>query len=466
MTQLGSSNSTTETNMTRSFVSLIHDWTPAGSELTAAARLFLMDGLSVAFAGASESGPRFAGELAQQQQSRPNATVIGQGFSTSLSQAAQINGMSMHVLDYEPMWNPPNHALSTILPGLLALAEFRESQGAGPQGAQLMRSLLKGIEAQGRLRLSSGQIEPRELTLHPPGVVGPLASAIACGDFLCLDKNQLVSAVGIAASRASGILANVGSMTKALHCGDASRSGLEAALLAQKGFSADPDALAGPRGYGQAYFGDRFDVSHLHAPLLVARALNPGPAWKLFPSQYATHFVITAALDCCGRINDSSAIQSVEIVTPVMPYIDRPSPKSGLDGKFSLQYCTVVALLDGRVTLASFSDTRRHAPDVVMLLSHTHLTQTSDISGRFDSMHVDVCVTLKDGTQVKQRCAAPLGSWSRAIAPKDIENKSHDLIDSHMSSEDRQTFWEMLAQPAEALQISTLLRCLKGVAQS
>lgn len=49
MTQLGSSNSTTETNMTRSFVSLIHDWTPAGSELTAAARLFLMDGLSVAF---------------------------------------------------------------------------------------------------------------------------------------------------------------------------------------------------------------------------------------------------------------------------------------------------------------------------------------------------------------------------------------------------------------------------------
>ncbi|MDO9024119.1 MmgE/PrpD family protein [Zwartia sp.] len=460
MTPSRSSGSSTDVNITRKFVSILHDWKPSGTELSAAARLFLIDGLSVAFAGAREPGPRFAGELALQQCSSPLATVIGQGFSTSLSQATQINGMSMHVLDYEPMWNPPNHALSTILPGLLALAEFRESQGAGPQGAPLMCALLKGIEAQGRLRLSSGQIEPRELSLHPPGVVGPLASAIACGEFLGLDENQRVAAVGIAASRACGILANVGSMTKALHCGDASRSGLEAALLAEKGFTADPDALAGPRGYGQAYFGDRFDVSHLLAPLSVPRALNPGPAWKLFPSQYATHFVITAALDCWSRIADPSRIKSVQIVTPVMPYIDRPTPNSGLDGKFSLQYCTIVALLDGRVTLPSFTDARRYSADAVNLLANTHLTQTSDISGRFDAMHVDVAVTLDDGTQVAQRCAAPLGSWSRPITPKDIENKSHDLLDLKMSSEDRQTFWQMFAEPAERIQISTLLRCL------
>lgn len=453
----------TNGNITRKFVALIREWQPSSPELLEAARLFLIDGLSVTFAGSNEPGPRFAGELAQQQCNSPMATVIGQGFTTSLSQAAQINGMSMHVLDYEPMWNPPNHALSSVLPGLLALAEFRESQGAGPQGAPLMRALLKGIEAQGRLRLSSGQIEPKELTLHPPGVVGPLASAIACGDFLGLDENQLVAAVGIAASRASGILANVGSMTKALHCGDASRSGLEAALLAEKGFTADSDALAGPRGYGQAYFGERFDLTPLQAPLLVGRALNPGPAWKLFPSQYATHFVITAALDCRSRIADPSTIQSVKVVTPVMPYIDRPTPSSGLDGKFSLQYCAVVALLDHRVNLASFTDERRFSADAISLLANTHLTQTSEISGRFDEMHVDVTVTLTDGTQVLQRCAAPLGSWSRPIVPKDIEDKAHDLLDPRLSSQDNQAFWDMLAQPAEHIQISALLRCLAKI---
>lgn len=447
-------------NITREFVALIRDWEPNSPELIEAARLFLIDGLAVSFAGSSETGPYYAGELARLQCDSPMATVIGQNLSTSLSSAAQINGMSMHVLDYEPMWNPPNHALSCILPSLLALAEFREHQGAGPQGAALMRALLKGIEAQGRLRLSSGQIEPRELSLHPPGVVGPLACALACGDLLGLTESQMVAAIGIAASRACGILANVGSMTKALHCGDASRNGLEAALLAEKGFSANLDALAGPRGYGYAYFGERFDTKPLHAPLLIARALDPGPAWKLFPSQYATHFVITAALDCRSRIPDPSRIASIEIVTPVMPYIDRPSPNSGLDGKFSLQYCAVVALLDQTVNLASFTDERRFAADTIDLLANTHLKQTSEISGRFDAMHVDVTVTLIDSSQIRQRCAAPLGSWSRPIASKDIETKAHDLLDPRLSIQEKQTFWGMLSKPAEHIQISTLLRCL------
>jgi aconitate decarboxylase len=143
-----------------------------------------------------------------------------------------------------------------------------------------------------------------------------------------------------------------------------------------------------------------------------------------------------------------------------MPYIDRSTPNSGLDGKFSLQYCAVVALLDHKVNLASFTDARRFSADVVSLLVNTHLTQTSEISGRFDSMHVDVTVTLNDGSQVFERCAAPLGSWSRPIFPKDIEDKSHGLLDAQLSSEDNQAFWEMLAQPAEHIQISTLLRCL------
>jgi aconitate decarboxylase len=249
-------------------------------------------------------------------------------------------------------------------------------------------------------------------------------------------------------------------MTKALHCGDASRNGLEAALLAEKGFTADPDALAGPRGYGHAYFGERFDISHLHAPLGVGRALNPGPAWKLFPSQYATHFVITAALDCRNSILDPATIESVEIVTPIMPYIDRPSPNSGLDGKFSLQYCAVVALLDHRVNLASFTDTRRYAADVVKLLANTRLKQTPEISGRFDAMHVNLLVRLKDGTQVTKRCQTPLGSWSRPIAPKDIENKAHDLIDPNLSPEQRQVFWHTMTQPVKNISITSLMRCL------
>lgn len=447
-------------NLTRRFAATLGSWPARDEGLDAVARLLLLDGLAVARAGAVEPGPRLAGKLARQQGSHPVSVVIGQGFSTAPAQAAQVNGMAMHVLDYEPMWNPPNHALSTILPALLALAQAREFEGAPPQGARVLRALCKGIEAQGRLRLSSGQLEPKDLTLHPPGVVGPIAAAVACGDLLDLDTDQLTMAIGIAASRAGGILANVGSMTKALHCGDACQSGLEAATLALSGFTADMDALGGPRGYGQAYFGDRFDPAALLAPLVAPRVLDPGPAWKLFPSQYATHFAITAALDCRAEMGEAAAIQAVEIITPVMPYIDRPNPNSGLDGKFSYQYCAVAALLDGRINLATFSDQRRFSPDVAALLGRTVLTQSSAISGRFDAMHVDVLATLADGTQIKRRCAAPLGGWSRPIQPIIIETKAHDLLDDLLGEERASAFWSAMAMPSDVLCISDLMRSL------
>src|SRR5258707_309858 len=83
----------------------------------------------------------------------------------------------------------------------------------------------------------------------------------ACATLLGLDRAELTMAMSIAASRASGLIANIGTMTKALHCGDAAMRGLEAALLAAGGFTADSDAIGSPRGYGRAYYGEAFDPS-------------------------------------------------------------------------------------------------------------------------------------------------------------------------------------------------------------
>jgi hypothetical protein len=75
-------------------------------------------------------------------------------------------------------------------------------------------------------------------------------------------------------------------------------------------------------------------------------------------------------------------------------------------------------------------------------------------------MHVNLLVRLKDGTQVTKRCQAPLGGWSRPIAPKDIENKAHDLIDPNLLPEQRQVFWHTMAQPVKNISITSLMRCL------
>ena len=417
-------------SLTRAFTDLVSAWPADDPALQDQCRLLLLDGLAVAVAGAGESGPGIMAQSARLECPAGPATVIGRGFKTGVVQAARVNGMAMHVLDFEPMWNPPNHALSPLVPALLALAEKREEDGAGPQGLVVLRAIAKGVEAQGRLRLASGQIEPAKLSMHPPGAVGPLAAALACGDMLGLSGDRLAAAVGIASSRTGGLLANVGSMTKALHCGDAAANGVQAAMLAAGDFSADVDALGSARGWGAALFGSGFEPGRLLGPLGNGRALDPGPAWKLFPSQFATHFAITAALAAREALGGNLAdrIARVELRTPAMPYIDRPYPSTGLDGKFSWQYTAAVALLDGKVEPASFKDARRFGDDVVALLNRTVLVNDSTISGRFDQMYVEITVELDDGAITKQRCDAPLGSWSRPVPNERVRAKARMLM--------------------------------------
>ena len=440
------------TGLTRSFAALLSAWPADDPALLAQCRMLLLDGLAVAVAGAAEPGPTLMADQARRQAPSGPATVIGKGFGTAAVQAARVNGMAMHVLDFEPMWNPPNHALSPLLPALLALAEMREREGAEPQGQAVLRAIARGVEAQGRLRLASGQIEPAKLTLHPPGAVGALAAALACGAMLDLPEDRLAAAVGIAASRCGSLLANVGTMTKALHCGDAAANGLESALLAAGGFTANEDALGSPRGWGPVLFGPSWDPSHLTMPVDPPRALDPGPAWKLFPSQFATHFAITAALDAREALGGGDLpgrVRRIELRTPPMPYIDRPRPESGLDGKFSWQYTAVIALLDGHVDPASFTDARRFADDAVALLDRMELIGDPGISGRFDRMHVDLRIEMEDGTVVERRCTAPIGSWSRPVSPDRVQAKARGLLRDTLTETATVAIEGMLAPPGE-----------------
>ena len=444
-------------DLTRKLTDLLTAWPADAQDVLARARLLLLDGLGVAVAGAGEPGPRMAAELARADQAAPVATVIGHGFATSLTGAARVNGMAMHVLDFEPMWHPANHALSSLLPALLGLAEQREAGGAPAQGRELLIALAKGVEIQGRLRLSSGQMESHELTLHPPGAVGSLAAAAAVGTFLGFDAQRMAMAVGTAASRLGGIMANVGTMTKALHCGDAAAHGLEAALLAEKGFTADVDALGGPRGWGRSLFGPRFDPAPILAPLEVPRILTPGPAWKLFPSQYGTHFAITAALEARGAIADPRDIEAVTLHLPSMPYLDRPAPASGLAGKFSWQYVASVALLDGRVDPASFADQRRFAPDMEAMLRRVKLEYDASIPARFDLMHVSIAVRLKDGTLIERRCDAPLGNWRRPAPAEAVKQKARGLLNEALGPEKAGRLLELISAPADRLSIRPVM---------
>ena len=374
--------------------------------VVAVAKRIILDGLAVAVAGSLEDGPRIAAEHVKSLGGTPVSTVFGAGFKTSPVSAASVNGIAMHVLDYEPMWSPPTHATSPTLPAVLALAEMEQASGQ-----DVITAFVKGCEVQGRIRLASQQHTPALLKYHPPGIVGVIGSAVASAHVLKLDQLQLQNALGTAASRAGGIMANVGTMTKATHCGWAAAAGLDAALLARRGFTANPEIFDAPNGYREVFFDDGFEVSAFLAFGRPYRLLEPGFAIKLFPSQYATHFAITTGLDLHQQLADAAQIAAVQLTTPVMPYVDRPAPHTGLEGKFSFQYTLAAALLDGAVKIQTFSDERRFRSDMVGLLPKVSLVQSDTIPGQLEQMWVETTVRLHDGRTLNSRCNGPKGFW-------------------------------------------------------
>lgn len=401
---------------------LATDYDALGEACVGKVKQAIQDGVAVALAGCNEAPVTIAAAHARFLGGAPQATVWGAGFKASVVQAACINAMATHVLDFEPMWSPPTHSVSPTVPVAFALAELN-----GASGRELITAVARGLEIQGRLQYAADQYVPEELRFHPPGVAGALGAAVVAAALLDLDLDALRHALGIAASRAGSLLANVGSMAKCTHCGNAAAAGLDSALLAARGFTANPDVLEAHKGLVATFFPDRFDETRLLAWGDPWRVVDPGLAIKLFPSQFGTHFAITAGLDI-HRQAAGAPIRTVRMVSPVMKYTDRPRPATGLDGKFSLQYGAAAAMLDGRVGIDTFTDERRFRGDMAALLERITLAQDPAIPGDFHHMHVAIDADLADGRTVRAVCRGPQGAWGVPLDPAAHREKLRDCL--------------------------------------
>lgn len=364
------------------------------------ARHVFVDGVGVTLAGVTEplGLGRLVTEYVRELAGAPQASVVGGGFKTSMTDAAFANGTLAHALDFDNTWYPMNHPTSPTLPAILAVAEHY-----GLPGRDCVTALVAAFEVQSRLRMASTGLRTGR-GFHKPGTTG-LMGAVAAGIKLFdLDAHQAAMAFGAAGSRVGSLSLNTGTMTKSSHSGHAARMGLEAALLAGRGWTATADVF-GPGGYFDTLLGDAQEphllVEGFADPL---RMVSPGVGFKKHPSNYFTHRPIDAALAIRARPEfDLDAIESVVVTFPDLHYVDRPRPESGLDGKFSVQYTTAIALLDGRVTIDSFTNERRFADDVEALLPKVSIRFDPTISSEFLDLHVVVTVALADGSELTER---------------------------------------------------------------
>ncbi len=370
---------------------------PAGSipqDAFERAKLALSDFIGVAIAGSIEPVAKIIAKHIAIS-ARGNATVIGATFRTTAADAALANAVAGHALDFDDSsFVLGGHPSVTLLPALLALGEER-----GSSGHAILDAYVIGFEVMMKFARAVN-FEHYEKGWHPTATLGTFGTAAAVARLLKLPAAAVGHALGLAASLASGVKANFGSMAKPLQVGQASQKGMLCAQLAADGLTASASAVEGRQGFFAAYNGTgNCRPEELTAFGDTLEILRSGLMFKKYPCCGATHAPIDAALKLGrGKKLRSEAIEAVAISLNQrrLPHVDRPRAATGLEAKFSVQYCVAAALADGAISLRHFDDAALARGDLQDLMAR--VTALGVERGDSLSQACELEVTLKDGS--------------------------------------------------------------------
>ncbi|XP_034042173.1 cis-aconitate decarboxylase [Thalassophryne amazonica] len=339
--------------------------------------------------------------------------------------AAFVNGIAVHSMDFDDTWHPATHPSGAVLPALLALAEMLPIR---PSGLDLLLAFNVGIEVQGRLLRFSEEAYNIPKRFHPPTVVGVMGSAASSSKLLGLSPAQCSHALAIAASSAGAPLANTTTQTKPLHAGNAARRGLEAAQLASMGVKGNPAILDLPSGFGVYY------TDYSPTPMTGSGGFrwileDQDVAIKSIPAHLAMHWVVDAALAARAKLErsvgnfDLDSIKHVTLRVPPSRYIDCPAPTTEHQARHSFQFNACSALLDNKVTVASFGEEQIKRLALKELLSKVTVETPEDNQPSFDQMYCEVVIETKQGLWSTNKCDTFYGHWRKPLTQEDLVEK-------------------------------------------
>ena len=348
-----------------------------------------------------------------------HATIVGEGTRTNLQNAALANGYLGHLEDYDDTHFPTViHPSSPTIPAALAVGEQRHASGR-----EVLVSSILGIEACCRVSLA---VHPAHYDegWHITGTCGVFGSVAAAGRLLHLSTEQMVHAMGVAGTQASGVREVFGSMTKPFHPGRAAQSGVLAAMLAQRGFTSTTAILEGRRGFA-AVLSSESDLGRATADLGEHWEL-PMNGLKPYACGVVNHPLIDAMIALRSR--DGVTPDAVESVTArvhplVLELVNRPDPKVGLEGKFSFQHSMAVGLVDGAAYPAQYTDAKVRDPVISAL--RDRISATVDTSMAEDAGVVTL--TLKDGRSYTETVTHATGAPDNPMTDEHLEAKFRGL---------------------------------------
>ena len=374
------------------------------------AKTAIIDTLGVTIAGASEPCTTLLLETPGVASAPGACSILGTSRQTSALDATFINGTASHALDYDDFSQPMGgHQSAPLVAPLMALAEEH-----GLSGLQLLQSYIVGIETEIRLARAVNFYH-YDKGWHPTATLGVFGAAAASAHLLGLNPQQVTTAMAIAASFASGLKANFGTMVKPLHVGQCARNGLLATLMAQVGYDANPAILEHQQGFFNAFNGpgnfkaDLIFKDWAH-PLEV---LSPSMGLKQFPCCGSAIPAVAMALQLRQEEPlEITEIEKIEILPHKrrLPHTNNPDPQSPLAAKFSVQYAVCLALLKGAPKLNDFEGAAHFDPEVRQLMTKTTAREHPDMPDDSpEQFGAEVIITLKSGTQLSRRVNSLIG---------------------------------------------------------
>ena len=338
------------------------NWTAINDDALHWAKIGILDTNGVTLAGSTQECTRIAASTVTAGRllngDNGAALIFSSGHRTSALDAAFVNGVSAHALDFDDVSTTlGGHPSAPLVPALLALSE--EMGAMQPvSGRELIVAYLAGYETE--CAIARGvNFHHYEKGWHPTSTLGTLGAAAAAAKLLGLEADGIALSMGLAISMSSGLKANFGTMTKPLHVGQTNRNGLLAALLAQDGFTANFDSFEHPQGFFEVFNGtDNYEVDRIGPGFADPfDIVSPGLVIKRYPCCASSHSAIDALLDLRERheLRPKDVDHILSWTHPrQLTHTFRPNPKSELDAKFSIQYVLARALIHGQVKLEHF----------------------------------------------------------------------------------------------------------------
>jgi 2-methylcitrate dehydratase PrpD len=396
------------------------------------ARMGFIDTVGVAVAGSHEEVAHIVAEMVKLEGSAPQCTIIGQSLRASPQLAALANGTAAHAMDYDFTFTS-GQSVAPVIPALLAVAE---STGATP--AEVLGAFIIGCEVSGRIGRSSPRLSNGG-GWHTTGVVGAVCAAAACAKLMKLPVDKVAHAIGISVSLSSGLPVNYGTMTKPLHCGNAARNGVMAAMLASKGFTSHAAAFEGDNGYFGSFaralptdyapfqdLGSRWDLKEI------------GYSLKYYPCGGRGHTAIEAALmlrDKLGGRTDGVANIHCWMSASSAKRVNTRYPVDIEAAKFSAAYVLAYSLVYGAPKIKAFTDQALKDEHVRALAGLVTAGADPNLSDSFGENPTRVKITLKDGQTFEHQRDYATGSKQLPMTAAQAEEKFRDCATQTISAD-------------------------------